>query len=507
MNRAQGIGGLLLLATSALSFAACSAGGMADEPAPEVVGTSEAAIGWSCGTSNPSKAIRGGFASRWVSPSTYSDCYKGLVVQVDSYDYKYAVGGYTKVSWGDEPLSLDECAEATVGAYLMRLEDGVYQRVVYKEANGDLSNDNIPSNIERAPRAAPVTYLPAPLDPRDLVSPGNQSGIWRPPGPKCTPPVVYFYAHDMPPGHYKIIASARTAGKVLHSVAFESVAGTCGQSVGAACCILGDACGLNTTCDASSKCAACGTLGKPACPVDDINYWDCQPGTVRNAKNTCVTCGDANQLCCDDSPTGSSLSKCKGSNTCNKAGICVPPPSPPPCGGRGEDCCSGDCDPGLSCYWGTCKTTYNPGGGPTCGAEGQGCTQGSCCATEAKALTCDPVSSTCKFNPNDSTTHRATDCDEPDEPCCVDLPQSKFGGCDDEQHPRDAQARPTQHVVVMHCEPHLDAEPEERHTATHERSHDRADGRSPDGHCDPEEDTAESSDRAEVDRAGADDGE
>lgn len=429
MNRTQGIGGLLLLAASALTVAACSAGGPADEPATEVVGTSEEAIGWSCGESSPSKALRLGFAKRWVSPSTYSDCYKGLVVQVDAYDYKYAVGGYTKVSWGDEPLSLDDCTGATVGAYLMRLGNDGYERVVYKEANGDLSNDAIPSNIEPVPRAAPIALVPAAgagglLPPRDQVVP------WRPVA-KCTPPAVYFYAGDMPPGHYKIIASARTAGKVLHSVAFESVAGTCGQSAGADCCILGDACGLKTTCDASNKCVSCGTLGKPACPVDAINYWDCHTGTVANAKGICVACGEANQPCCDDSEAGSNLSKCQGSNTCSsKAKICVAPPTPPPCGGKGEDCCSsGSCDPGLSCYWGTCKTTYSSGG-PTCGAEGQGCTQGSCCRTEAKELTCDPGSSTCKFNPNDSATHRATSCDEPGEPCCVDLPQTKFGGCD-----------------------------------------------------------------------------
>jgi len=432
MSLSARLGGFVLVVGSALSFGACSAGGVGsagDEPSPEAVSSAQEAIGWSCGTADPSKKVTGGFATRYVSESTYSDCYKGKVVEIDNYDRKYIVGGYTKVSWGDEPLSNEDCTSATVGAYLLRYgDDGTWQRVISKSATGDLPGDDIPTDIEPVPVNGPL--IPVPKDP-GLFGPISKTPFN--PVVKCKPPVVYFYGDDMPLGHYKIVASARTAGKVLHSVAFQSVAGACGQSVGAVCCTIGDGCSYQAQCDGSNKCAACGTAGKACCPVDNSNQYSCDANSLCNAKNTCQACGGVNQPCCDDSLTGPSASKCQGNGICNNRNFCVAPAPPPPCGKQGDDCCSGGtCNPGLTCdFWSaTCEPPFN-GGGPTCFAEGQSCTgQGSCCTSILKDLTCDPGSSICMSNPNDSQLHRATNCDEPDEQCCTDLPQTNLGGCD-----------------------------------------------------------------------------
>jgi hypothetical protein len=217
-------------------------------------------------------------------------------------------------------------------------------------------------------------------------------------------------------------------------VAFQSFAGSCGQSVGSSCCTIGDECSYQAECGASNKCVGCGTAGKACCPTNNSNQFACEANTICNANDACQACGGVNQPCCDDSLTGASVTKCQGNNICNPKNWCVAPAAPPHCGLKGEDCCAGDnkCGVGLTCdFWaGSCQLPYN-GGGASCIAEGQGCSaQGSCCTSITKDLTCSPITSTCMSNPNDSPTHRATNCDEPGEACCRDLPQTNLGGCD-----------------------------------------------------------------------------
>jgi len=443
MSVSRCLGALALLAMGTLSFGACSSGGA--EPEPEAVGSVNEGIGWSCTASAPSRTVIGGFGVRYTSAATYSDCFKGKVVEIDNYRLNYAVGGYTKVSWAEAaPATQADCANSTVGAYLARWDDPSqsWVRVVAKGAHGEWPNDGIDSDIDLPPKQ-PNDAITGPLQPLPK-DPGLFGPITKVPFNRCTPPAVYFYGDDMRSGTYKIIASARLNGTELHSVAFTSVAGTCGATEGAQCCNGGLQCTPFSNCNpATNRCDGCGTPGQACCSdTADIPGGCALDSNCKSSK--CVACGGPGQACCTYPDTNPVQTYCDDRDTCStRTGKCEAS-----CGRfAGDRCCpsgiqcsgSATCDAASQiCKSGTVTPPVNPPvnppvtpTGPSCYAEGHGCTPGrgsGCCQAITKDLTCNPLNSLCASNPNDSPTHRATNCDEPGDPCCADLGDGPFGG-------------------------------------------------------------------------------
>jgi hypothetical protein len=318
------------------------------------------------------------------------------VVQINKYSSLYAVGGYTEVSWGDDLPSRDDCTGSTVGAYLLRHNEDTdtWEQVISKSANGDLIDDDVPSNIVGPPRqpaqkvaraASALTgaLIPVPKDP-SLFPPVTTL-------PQCKPPVVYFFGSEMPPQYdYKIVASARLPGAVLRKVSFTSVAGTCGHEAGALCCTSGEPCMGGNICNASTKrCEQCG-MDEQACCTSSLAWICFDPYySTCGADNICHhrVCGEPGQQCCDGWCNGTSCEadgKCKvpcgdlnqsccpstpGTRPCIQGTTCQVGTCRLPCGGKGQTCCAGGgCNnSGTTCLGGTCQT---------CGGENQACCGG-----------------------------------------------------------------------------------------------------------------------------------
>jgi hypothetical protein len=435
--------GFALLATSLGVFAGCSSEAGVEPSGGEAAGSVAEELGYSCGSADPSKTVTRGFEKPYVSAASYSDCYKGVVVQIDGYDAKYIVGGHTRISWGDAVPSNADCTSTMVNAYLMRLvhhpEDNSYEwvRVAYKEAHGDLLMDDVPSDI-----------VGPPAQPKDLSGYTTAGGgttvaikdpsIFGPPiktPPKCRPPEIFFHGHEMPAATFKIAASARSSGNVLHPVKFESIAGTCGQGPGKACCYSGEACGLGLNCNGSTKkCESCGTVNGACCAANDLADAECFSQAVCGGNGKCNACGGQGQPCCEQATVGQRgpFDLCYGSGSkCvnNKCFVTVAPP----CGGKGQSCCDGrpnPCDGTLRCDFWTDKCQPPWDGGPTCFSEGDKCSGTQSCCTGS---TCDPFSSVCIRNPNTKPGYDNFACDEPGDVCCENLKGPNF--CDSVFYP------------------------------------------------------------------------
>jgi hypothetical protein len=432
----RSLGALALFALGAVGFVGC--GAESGGPSAEDTASTEEAIGWSCLSATPSVTVSGGFSPRLVSATTYSDCFKAEVVQVNDYDFKYDVGGYTRISWGDALPSSADCTGSVIYAYLARLnfDTGEWDRVNYKSSYGDLLTDNVPGDIELPPKqpAPPLTgpVIPFPKDPR-IFGPISQ----------CRPPEVYFWGSDMPSGYrYRIITSARLPGAVLRKVAVESFPGTCGQKAGDTCCTSGDSCSINLDCNPSTnKCEPCGTIGLSCCqpkPVMGTPNKCSQTGAACD-NGVCADCGSPGGPCCMSPSNPKVFDLCDLEGSCGADGRCGVVPPVVDCGsGVGKVCCTQGamCGTGLDCALpngvrpkqsdaakGKCIKIF----GASCHDVGQSCTaQTDCCAPYG----CDLVSKTCKPNPNETATHFAANCDQAGDLCCADLQQGPLGGCD-----------------------------------------------------------------------------
>jgi hypothetical protein len=347
-----------LAALSALSFAACSSDGDNDDVGRvEDVGFASEAINKNC--SGPaSTTVNGGFAKAYTSDATYSDCYKGKVVEIDGYSATYAIGGHTQVRWAGAAPSTANCLGSYLSGYLFEQQGNEWVFIKSKAAHGDLLLDDQPGDVDRPP---PQPLPDLPVTP---IKPGDLGGPIKGPPVLCGVPSVYFYTSDMVAGrNYRIAATARLPNGTTQKISFRSVAGTCGHASGDQCCTSGDRCDGGLECNSQKKCTDCGGSGELCCGGSG-----CDSGSLVCKSGSCTACGASGQTCCAGND-------CDGALTC-QSGVC----KTPPCGGSGEMCCAGnDCDGALTCQSGVCKTPPCGGSGQACCSSGAQCTGGLSC--------------------------------------------------------------------------------------------------------------------------------
>lgn len=145
---------------------------------------------------------------------------------------------------------------------------------------------------------------------------------------------------------------------------------------GAPCCD-GMACGAGGVWCADGDCEACGTREAKCCRGAEDQR--CLPAFECNADGLC-SCGDLNELCCDDVPKCFSESQ---TLVCGSSGRCVE------CGGFKDICCDGDlcnsdnlaCNASKECV--ACGIQDHP----CCGSE---CATGLACDSSQVSPTCQP---------------------------------------------------------------------------------------------------------------------
>ena len=415
------------------------------------------AIGKSCATGSPSITVSGGFSPGQTSERTYADCYGAKIVEIDAYDSRYAIGGYTLVNWGEAVPSDSQCTSSWVDAFLFQQTDaGDWVYVTEKSAHGDELLDGQDGDI------APLPSQPAPPVPSGTTPFPHDPGSTGPiSSATCKAPYVYFAGTDMPPGHnYKIAATARLGSKT-RSITFKSVAGTCGLNAGDQCCSSGEACDSGLTCS-KGKCANCGGTGQLCCagnlhaPCGNYRYCDATNhctrcnATAEGPSHSECACGRVSQQCCqtpDGTPfcEATSGAKCGADMTCFSCGklgeeccngglcgdstVCGSDGKCKECGHANEACCSGKtCDSTSTCDGAKCVAK------PTCGVLGLPCCAGGVCnegytacssgntctaCGRAPGMTCCGVNKTiCSDNLQCGMNHTCATCGKLNTACC-----------------------------------------------------------------------------------------
>ena len=375
--------------------------------ASEDVGEIAAPINKNC-WKTASTTVESGFASTYTSAATYDDCFKGKVVQIDSYAPEYAVGGYTEVRWAGAQPSTKDCLGSLLWVYLFEQRGDEWVFLKSKSAHGDLLYDNEPGDIQQPPGQPGAPQLPdSPLTP---VKPGDLGGAIKGPPLLCRSPVAYFHTDDMVAGRsYRIAVSARLGSPegATQKVSFKSKASTCGQVRGDECCTAGDACVDGLDCGSSGECETCGASGEICCGTS------CDSTSLVCSGGKCTPCGASGQECCFND-------KCNAGTTCS-SGTCKQE-----CGKNGQACCSSGsaCGSGLTCQSGTCKTKPCGGSGQECCSSGSACGSGLTCQSgTCKKPACGGLLGECcpGANPCNSTSLACVGgyCNNPDEPCSV----------------------------------------------------------------------------------------
>jgi hypothetical protein len=129
--------------------------------------------------------------------------------------------------------------------------------------------------------------------------------------------------------------SSQCASRACAGVGTGTCQATCGDAVGATCCVDKGGCTAADSSCSSGKCVStCGDLGRQCCADGS-----CHSGSVCNTStNLCATCGGAGYRCCAGNT-------CSSGTICNpSANLCIL------CGDVGQQCC-----PGSICTVGVCS--------------------------------------------------------------------------------------------------------------------------------------------------------